>query len=129
MPLSEYEQRVLEQMERQLHEDDPKLASSLEHLPRSRSVGRVLVGVFGVIAGLVLLIVGVSSSMTWIGIVGFILMFAAVTFAVIAPRKGPVGVVEADATVKKANKGKGKKKGRSMMSSFEERWEKRRRGQ
>ena len=31
VPLSEHEQRLLEQMERALHEEDPKLASTLRH--------------------------------------------------------------------------------------------------
>ncbi|MET1020930.1 MAG: DUF3040 domain-containing protein, partial [Arthrobacter sp.] len=29
MPLSEHEQKLLEQLEKQLHEDDPKFASSM----------------------------------------------------------------------------------------------------
>src|SRR5450756_1084873 len=33
MPLSEYEQRVLEQMERQLSSDDPKLVHALQGAP------------------------------------------------------------------------------------------------
>ena len=49
MPLSEHEQRLLEQMERQLYADDPKLASTLRGsgrspalaAPRSSSVGSV----------------------------------------------------------------------------------------
>ena len=99
MPLSEYEQRVLEQMERALSSDDPRLASTLQQARRRSPMRYVLAGV-GVVAGLLLLVVGVSTSQTWVGVVGFVLMFAGVAYAFAAPRKtGPTGVVRQDGSV------------------------------
>ena len=40
MPLSEYEQRVLEQMERQLASDDPRLANTLTQRRQRPVVGQ-----------------------------------------------------------------------------------------
>ena len=58
MPLSEYEQRVLEQMERQLTSDDPKLVNTFQGGSGTRSVRRWLLAGAGVVLGLTLLVVG-----------------------------------------------------------------------
>src|SRR5690606_27020887 len=93
MPLSEYEQRVLEQMERALSSDDPRLANTLQQARRRSPLRYVLAGI-GVVAGLLLLVVGAATSQAWIGVTGFVLMFAGVAYAFAAPRKkGPTGVV------------------------------------
>ncbi|MBE1876436.1 DUF3040 domain-containing protein [Myceligenerans pegani] len=134
MPLSEYEQRVLEQMERALTSDDPRLANTLQSSGRRSVLRYVLAGV-AVVVGLLLLVVGVASSSTWIGVVGFILMFAGVVFAVAAPRRksGPAGVVDAQGNVVPPKPGKGdgdRSSGEGGWSGFltrlEERWDRRR---
>ncbi|GAB4085090.1 spore wall synthesis complex protein [Myceligenerans cantabricum] len=134
MPLSEYEQRVLEQMERALTSDDPRLANTLQSSGR-RSVLRYVLAGLGVVVGLLLLVVGVASSNTWIGVVGFVLMFAGVVFAVAAPRRksGPAGVVDAEGNVTPTRPGQAKARGKSepggwsgFLTRLEERWDKRR---
>ena len=67
MPLSEHEQKMLEQMEQALAAEDPKFASqmqgrSLATLQRRRWV----IGAVGVIAGLALVLVGVATTI-WVG--------------------------------------------------------------
>ncbi len=132
MPLSEYEQRVLEQMERQLSTDDPKLADTFQS-PRSQSPSGsryVLAGV-GVVVGLLMLVLGVAQSMVIIGVIGFGVMFTAVVFAFSrpqhGPQSGPIGSIGPDGRVRPApNKpGAGKE---TFMRRLEERWEKRRNG-
>ena len=52
MPLSEHEQRLLEQMERALYAEDPKFASALRGSDlRGRYRRRALLGAFGVVVG------------------------------------------------------------------------------
>jgi hypothetical protein len=140
MPLSEYEQRVLEQMERALTSDDPRLANTLQQTSRRSPLRYVLAGV-GVVVGLLLLVLGAASSTPWVGVVGFILMFAGVAYAFAAPRKkGPTGVVRPDGTVDtsvqpqpgghKSDRGKTTttaSKGEGFLARLEERWERRRR--
>jgi hypothetical protein len=149
MPLSEYEQRVLEQMERALTSDDPRLASTLQQTSRRSPLRYVLAGV-GVVAGLLLLVLGAAESRWWVGTIGFILMFAGVMYAVAAPRKsGPTGVVRPDGTVDptshpqptgraRASRSGGAgggtttrtskgSKGQGFLARLEERWERRRR--
>ena len=77
MPLSEYEQRVLQQMEQQLRTEDPKLASDLGQRPRV-DARRILLATALVVAGLAALLGGVSLSYVWLGVLGFALMLAGV---------------------------------------------------
>ena len=61
MPLSEHEQKLLEQLEKQLHEDDPKFASSMgSDAGRSWSTRHLVIGVLATLAGVVLLLFGVT---------------------------------------------------------------------
>lgn len=124
MPLSEYEQRVLEQMERQLTSDDPKLASTLHGRAPSPLRRWILAGA-GFLAGLALLVAGAAASLAWLGVLGFVAMFVSVLLAFSGPRRGPVGVVGADGTVRPKT-GRGGKQKQSFLSRFEERWERRR---
>lgn len=136
MPLSEYEQRVLEQMERALESDDPRLATTLQRSSRRSPLRYVFAGL-GVVVGLVLLVIGAASSLTWLGVVGFGLMFAGVVYAFSAPRKsGPQGVVNADGTVGPAPSqaesggsrpgGAATSKSQGFLARLEERWDRRR---
>jgi hypothetical protein len=128
MPLSEYEQRVLEQMERQLTSDDPRLASTLQSRGR-RGVGRWLVVGAGFIGGLLLLVAGAAMSQLWLGVIGFLLMFGAVAFAFATPQaSGPAGVVRPDGSVAPRTAGARKPptQRRGFMTRLEERWDRRR---
>ncbi len=126
MPLSEYEQRVLEQMERALTSDDPRLANTLQ-APRRRSALRYVLAGVGVVGGLLLLVLGAALSQTWLGVIGFVLMFGGVVLVFQSPRssrKGPVGTVETDGTVRPAAPSKPSRK--PFLSRLEERWDRRR---
>jgi len=137
VPLSEHEQQLLEQMEQALYAEDPKFASQMQGAgARASARRRMAVGVVGVVAGLALVLVGVSTTM-WIGAVGFAVMVGAVAFALTPPRrKTALGTVQPDGSVRRASLGKssgkssGKsrssKSGGSFMNRMEERWDKRR---
>lgn len=90
MPLSEHEQRVLEQLERDLGAD-PKLGRSMSQGPRHR--GRIALGVVGVIAGLGVVLIGVVAAIIPLGIIGFALMTAAAMWAIFAPTRPTLSVV------------------------------------
>ena len=87
MPLSEEELRLLEQMERALVEEDPKLASTLRGTSLRRSARRraIIAGVFFA-AGIAVLMTGVITELWVVGIVGFVIMLASATVAVTALR-------------------------------------------
>lgn len=80
MALSEYEQRLLEEMERRLYASE---ADSVQTTPRSKgmpSYRALVIGVLGAIAGVGLLIAGVATGQVWLGLIGFVVMLAGVLF-------------------------------------------------
>ena len=82
MPLSEEELRLLEQMERALVEEDPKLASTLRGTSLRRSARRraILAGlVFAV--GIAVLMTGAVTQLWYVGLAGFVVMLASATVA------------------------------------------------
>jgi hypothetical protein len=87
VPLSEEELRLLEQMERALVEEDPKLASTLRGTAFRRSARRraIIAGACFVI-GVVVLMTGAVARITPVGIIGFVIMLASATVALTAIR-------------------------------------------
>jgi hypothetical protein len=124
VPLSENEQRMLEQMERALYAEDPKFASAMRGARRRSGMARRLaIGASGLIIGLILLLVGVIQQLVPLGAVGFVLMLAGTAYAVSGQRRtGPTGVVGATGTVQ-PTRAKAK---RPFMQRLEERWDRRR---
>ncbi|SBW25860.1 DUF3040 domain-containing protein [Protofrankia symbiont of Coriaria ruscifolia] len=82
MPLSENEQRLLDQIERALVEDDPKFASAVRSTnPRTYLLRRVRRSLLLFVAGLVVLLVGVVLNRTPLIVVLGVLGFATMLFA------------------------------------------------
>ncbi|HEY6793262.1 MAG TPA: DUF3040 domain-containing protein [Kineosporiaceae bacterium] len=125
MPLSDNEQRLLEQMERALYAEDPKFASAMRGAARRPgSARRLFIGVTGVVVGLVLLIVGVAQQMVVLGVVGFVSMLAGTAYAVSGHRRGgPAGIVQGNGSIRQVSKRRG-----SFMQRLERRWDRRRDG-
>jgi hypothetical protein len=118
MPLSEYEQRVLDQLEQQLASEDPKLGSKMA-APQSSRRGRIILGVLGVIVGLVVLVVGVTVEQMWVSIAGFLVMFVGAYAAFTSPRRSKTkGAGSAGPKTKGP-------KGSKLNERFEKRWEER----
>lgn len=78
MPLSEHEQRMLEQMERALYEEDPRFAATIRDTPAPASRARrgaglgVLVAALGVVAmaGGLIVNVPIISVLGFVGLLG-----------------------------------------------------------
>lgn len=87
MPLSEEELRALEQMERALVQEDPKLASTLRgtNLRRAAQRRAVLSGICFA-AGVVVLMTGAIGRLTVVGILGFVIMLVSATVGLAALR-------------------------------------------
>ncbi|WP_088315732.1 DUF3040 domain-containing protein [Kineosporia sp. R_H_3] len=128
MPLSDNEQRLLEQMERALYAEDPKFASTMRGANRRAGAGRkILIGAVAISLGLVGLVAGVAGKNYVLAILGFVFMLAGTAYAVSSQRKGgPAGVVSAGGTVKgRPVKRRGGGNG-SFMQRLEDRWDRRR---
>ena len=75
MPLSEEELRLLEQMERALVAEDPKLASTLRGTKLRKQARRQMVlGVLAFILGIAVLMGGVILQEPLVGVLGFVIM-------------------------------------------------------
>jgi hypothetical protein len=88
MPLSEQEQRLLEEMERSLYHNDADFVASVSSHRARPSYAVVVTGVLLGIVGIATLLTGVIIRVPVIGIVGFVLMFVGVLVAVSPPRAG-----------------------------------------
>ena len=77
MPLSEHEQRQLDQIERALYAEDPKFAQAVRAKdPRVHYKRRVVEAAIGFLLGVGLLLAGVISKLTVVGVAGFVVMLA-----------------------------------------------------
>ncbi|MBC3990928.1 DUF3040 domain-containing protein [Streptomyces sp. AC563] len=130
MPLSEHEQRMLEQMERALYAEDPKFATALEGSGlRTYTRRRVYQAVAGFLVGIALLMAGMVAQQIWISVVGFLVMLGCAVLAVTGWRKAPKPGEQAQATGgggAAAPRKPTRHQRRSMMNRIEERWQRRR---
>lgn len=136
MPLSDHEQRLLEQMEQALQAEDPKFATTMRGSDlRRRYRRRAIVSVFVFIVGIVLLMTGAVAQLTALGVVGFVIMLAAAWYAVTSWRRVPAGEDTDDASgvtnispgsPRRDRRGKRPKKSGSFMERMEARWRQRR---
>jgi Protein of unknown function (DUF3040) len=73
MPLSEHEQRILEEIERRLAEEDPRLVESVARATvTSHALRRIRWGIAAFVLGFVLLMSFVVS--VWVAVLGFAIM-------------------------------------------------------
>ena len=83
MPLSDHEQRLLEQIEQALYDEDPKFARLYRATDvRSHYRGRVVRSLLGVLAGLAMLVAGVITTLIALGVGGFIVMVASASYGI-----------------------------------------------
>jgi hypothetical protein len=126
MPLSEQEQRLLEEMERSLYQNDadfvPTTAQRRGRPNYTVLVLGALIGVLGVAA----LVVGVIISQTWVGILGFVIMFVGVLLAVAPPRRMTAPPAGGTGPAPRGHRPNANSE--SFMDRLNERWDKRQDG-
>ena len=140
MPLSEEELRLLEQMERALVEEDPKLASTLRGTAFRRSARRrAIIAGAGFVVGVAVLMTGAVAQLPIVGVVGFVIMLVAATIAVAAVRGQQAAAADPRAAhpsrgfavIDGGRSGKSRRprrtsSGHSFMERMDERWRRRR---
>jgi len=122
MPLSEQEQRLLDEMERHLMRNDADVVTA----PRdghSLSYRNIVYGTVLVLLGLGGLIVGVATDLQAVsiivGVIGFLVMLAGVILAVTPTRGAPRAPVDS------AKPAAPQQAGSSFMDRMNDRWDKR----
>lgn len=127
MPLSEHEQRLLEQMEKALYAEDPKFATSLRSTGAGGAQrGRAVLGVLGFLAGMGLILAGVATAVIALGVVGFAIMLVGAVLVYSAFSRGPA-VAAAEGEQPTAPKAP-KQTGSGFMGKMEDRWRRRAEG-
>ena len=105
MPLSEHEQRLLEQIERALVDDDPKFASSVRTGDRRLKARRKLqLGAALVVVGMAVMVGGAVAQSFLIGGLGSLVAFAGLALGVLN-YKAATGAVEAGSTPSGSGRG------------------------
>jgi len=127
MPLSEQEQRLLDEMERHLMNKDADVVSAPRE-GQTLSYRNIVYGTVLVLLGLGGLIVGVSTSLIVVGVIAFLVMVAGVVLAVTPARTSIADVLSADTSAPQGGRG-GSKKSTGSSSSFmdrmNDRWDRR----
>jgi len=118
VPLSENEQRLLQQMEKALAAEDPKFASALRGRPNFTSRKSAPVAMFLAVLGVALIIGAVTIPLTALGIGGFVLVLVGI-LVLTSPKS------EQTKTAKPAASNQPKP---NFMDKFEKRWDQREQG-
>jgi hypothetical protein len=149
VPLSEHEQRQLEQIEQALYADYPKLAQAVRARdPKIHYKRRVVQAAIGFLLGVGLLLAGVVSKVIFVGVGGFVVMLACAMWALTSwrhmgggatPRgaaasrgaavSGPAGAARGQRRGRASRKDRrGRAGGTGFMERLEERWRRRQEG-
>jgi hypothetical protein len=113
MPLSEHEQRLLDEMERSLYHNEADDVTTVGGGRARPNYTAIALGVVAGVVGVVLLLVGVVSRLPVIGLAGFVVMFAGALVAIAPPRR------------LRSARASGTRKRPSLMDSLNERWDRR----
>ncbi len=128
MPLSEEEMRLLEQMERALVAEDPKLASTMRGKSSSASSRRRLIlAVVFFAVGITVLMTGAIMRQTFVGVAGFLTMLVSAYFGLMSFRRPPPSQKQHPSGLGVIDGGRKQRPKRPGLSErFEDRWRRRR---
>ena len=135
MPLSEHEQRQLNQIEQALRADHPRFADAVHATdPRVHYKRRIIAAALGFLIGVGLLLAGVVTNVILIAVAGFVVMLACSLWAVtsyqrmtgtttgrVSAKARPPGIKQRAAKDRRA----GKQAGSGTMGRLEQRWRRR----
>jgi len=124
MPLSEHEQRLLEEMERNLYHNDAEFVASVGSRRGRPNFTLIVSGILLALLGIGVIVAGVILRVPAVGIVGFVVMFVGALLAIAPPRRSgpprePSAAERAGAPARSGPSRNG------FMDRMNERWDKR----
>ena len=122
MPLSEQEQRLLEEMERSLYHNDADFVATVSPRTGKPNYRSIVVGILVAIAGITAIVTGVVVHQPIVGVIGFVIMFSGVLLALSRPRQS------AAAPTSSGEAGRPQKQKAGFMDRMNDRWDKRQDG-
>ena len=123
MPLSEHEQRLLEEMERNLYHNDADFVATVGSRRGKPNYTLIVVGILVAILGVGVIVTGVIIQQPLVGVAGFIVMFVGALLAIAPPRRS--GTPEEPSAAERAKTAAGPSRN-GFMDRMNERWDKRR---
>ena len=130
MPLSEHEQRMLEEMERNLYQNDADFIATVGTRRGKPNYTLIVVGILVGVLGIGIIVTGVVIRQPLVGIAGFAVMFAGALLALSSQRRS--GPQEEPSAAERASASAGQSRGGSprggFMDRINERWDKRQDG-
>lgn len=127
MPLSEQEQRLLEEMERSLYTNDSDFVSTVGgHSGRPNYTVTVL-GVLGALLGVAVVVAGVVTRLPLLGVAGFVVVLAGVLFAIAPPRSRKASAARPTAAPRSSTSRPARPRA-GLMDRLNERWDRRQDG-
>ena len=134
MPLSEHEQRLLDQIERALYQEDPKFASTVRQTDLRSHMRRRLVKAGAVfVVGFGMLLAGAVIPQWFVGIAGFVVMVLSLLLAMSAWKRlgqgaataGPEADPRRPSGSSRPQRPARPKSSGGVVQRFEERWKRR----
>ena len=139
MPLSEHEQRLLDQIERALYAEDPKFASTVRSTDlRSHMRRRLRRAALVLVLGFGLMLAGVVAQQFVVGVAGFVVMLGALLLALSSWKRLGSGPTSAAAPLpgggqtqgprprsEKPSRSRGSSSDSGWKGRLEERWKRR----
>ena len=128
MPLSEQEQRLLDEMERSLYHNDADFVATMGTRSGARpNYTSLVVGILIAVLGVATLVTGVIVQQPLVGVLGFAIMFAGVLIAITPRRSGKGANRHARGSARPSSK-KSRRNSGGFMDSLGERWDRRQDG-
>lgn len=121
MPLSEHEQRLLEEMERNLYQNDADFVATVAGRRGRPNYRLIVIGALLGVAGVGALVAGVIVQQPLVGVLGFGLMLGGVLM-VLSPGSSPAAASSGAPQSNPSGKSRAR---RSWMDTMNERWERR----
>ena len=118
MPLSEHEQRLLDEMERSLYHNDADFVATVGSGRGRPTYRSIVIGALAGLAGVAVIVTGVMLRIPLLGVAGFVIMFVGVLLAISSPRRLLDEAPRPTETRSKA----------TFMDRMNERWDKRQDG-
>lgn len=127
MPLSEHEQRLLEEMERNLYHNDAEFVASVGPRRGKPNYTLIVSGILLAVLGVGVVVTGVILRIEIIGILGFIMMFVGALLAIAPPRRrgGPIQEPSAAERASASAKSSAGPSRGGFMDRMNDRWDKR----
>lgn len=118
MPLSEREQRLLDEMERNLYQHDVDFVATLSGRRGKPNYTWIVLGSLLGVVGVIVVLVGISTRLPALGFVGFVMILGGVLLALARRRRGSEAAASGEAPRAEARK-------QGFMDRMNERWERR----